>query len=67
MHIQSSLEMVVVDEADLLFSFGHEKDMKQLLRLLCCSNSLLNGLKLFKINNFINKTSFQIYVQNLNL
>lgn len=29
--IQESLEVVVVDEADLLFSFGHEKDMKELL------------------------------------
>lgn len=29
--LKSSVEMVAVDEADLLFSFGHEKDMKELL------------------------------------
>ena len=27
----SNLEMLVVDEADLVFSFGHEGDIKELL------------------------------------
>lgn len=29
--LHSSLEMLVVDEADLLFSFGFEADLKNLL------------------------------------
>lgn len=32
--IQLFLEMLVVDEADLLFAFGFEKDTKKLLQLL---------------------------------
>ncbi|ESN91607.1 hypothetical protein HELRODRAFT_189737 [Helobdella robusta] len=31
LHLKPGLEMVVIDEADLLFSFGYEKDMKELL------------------------------------
>ncbi|XP_067928839.1 probable ATP-dependent RNA helicase DDX56 [Watersipora subatra] len=31
MQLKDSLEMVVVDEADLVFSFGYDTDMKQLL------------------------------------
>ncbi|ESP00430.1 hypothetical protein LOTGIDRAFT_173162 [Lottia gigantea] len=30
--VKSSLEMIVIDEADLVFSFGHEEDMKELLK-----------------------------------
>ena len=29
--VTSSLEMLVVDEADLVFSFGYEGDIKELL------------------------------------
>lgn len=32
MNLKESLQMLVVDEADLLFSFGFEDDIKQLLR-----------------------------------
>ena len=28
--LKDSLEMVVIDEADLIFSFGYEEDMKQI-------------------------------------
>ncbi|XP_035247666.1 probable ATP-dependent RNA helicase DDX56 [Anguilla anguilla] len=31
MNLQSSLEMLVIDEADLIFSFGFESDLKSLL------------------------------------
>ena len=29
--LKSTVEMVVIDEADLLFSFGYEQDMRSLL------------------------------------
>jgi len=29
--LRTSVEMVVIDEADLLFSFGYEQDMRSLL------------------------------------
>jgi len=32
LQLRDSIEMVVVDEADLVFSFGYETDMKTLLR-----------------------------------
>ena len=32
--LKSSVEMVVIDEADLLFSFGYEQDMRSLLTLV---------------------------------
>lgn len=31
LQLQTSLEMLVIDEADLLFSFGFEADLKSLL------------------------------------
>lgn len=30
--LKSSLEIVIIDEADLVFSFGYEDDMKQVLK-----------------------------------
>jgi len=30
--LKSSVEMIVIDEADLLFSFGYEQDMRSLLK-----------------------------------
>ena len=30
LNVKNSLEMVVIDEADLIFSFGYEEDMKQI-------------------------------------
>lgn len=32
MMLKDSLEMLIVDEADLVFSFGFENDLKQILR-----------------------------------
>lgn len=32
LHLKETLEMVVIDEADLVFSFGYETELKQLLR-----------------------------------
>ena len=32
LHLKNSLELLVVDEADLLFSFGYEEDLKSLMR-----------------------------------
>ena len=32
LRLKKSLEMLVIDEADLLFSFGYEEDLKNLLR-----------------------------------
>lgn len=37
MVLKDSVEMVVVDEADLVFSFGYETDMKALLTYGLCS------------------------------
>ena len=34
MEIKNSVEMVVVDEADLVFSFGYESDVKALMRYI---------------------------------
>lgn len=31
LHLKESLEMLVIDEADLVFSFGYEKDLKEVL------------------------------------
>lgn len=33
-NLKHSLEVLVVDEADLVFSFGYEADVKELLRLV---------------------------------
>lgn len=30
--LNTSLEMLVIDEADLIFSFGYENDIKQVLK-----------------------------------
>jgi len=32
--LKTSVEMIVIDEADLLFSFGYEEDMRSLLKLV---------------------------------
>ena len=32
MALKTSMEMLVIDEADLVFSFGYEEDVKALLR-----------------------------------
>lgn len=32
--LKHSLEMLVIDEADLIFSFGHEEDFKKLVAFL---------------------------------
>jgi len=32
LNIKESLEMIVIDEADLVFSFGHEENVKAVLR-----------------------------------
>lgn len=40
LQIKDSVEMVVVDEADLVFSFGYESDMKALMRYIICVESL---------------------------
>ena len=34
--LRDSLEMVVIDEADLVFSFGYETDVKALLTYVAC-------------------------------
>ena len=34
LNLKKSVEMIVVDEADLVFSFGYEKDMKDLIRFV---------------------------------
>ena len=31
LHVKQSVEMVVIDEADLVFSFGYEDEIKELL------------------------------------
>jgi len=35
--LKTSVEMVVIDEADLLFSFGYEQDVRSLLTLVVIS------------------------------
>ena len=37
LNIKESLEMIVIDEADLVFSFGHEENVKAVLRWDKCS------------------------------
>jgi ATP-dependent RNA helicase DDX56/DBP9 len=32
LQLKSSLELLVIDEADLVFSFGYEQDVKSVLR-----------------------------------
>lgn len=32
MNISNTLQMLVIDEADLVFSFGHEEDIKQIIK-----------------------------------
>ena len=32
LHLKESLEMLVVDEADLVFSYGYEDDVKAVLK-----------------------------------
>ena len=32
LQLKTSVEMLVIDEADMVFSFGYEDDVKQLLR-----------------------------------
>ena len=36
--IRDSLEMVVIDEADLVFSFGYEDNVKEFLQYVVCKN-----------------------------
>lgn len=40
LHLKNSLEVLVVDEADLLFSFGYEEDLKTLLRLVLAGGGM---------------------------
>jgi len=39
--LKSTVEMVVIDEADLLFSFGYEHDVRSLLTSVLFSSSFL--------------------------
>ena len=32
LHLKETLELLVIDEADMVFSFGYEHDIKTLLR-----------------------------------
>ncbi|KAF5301820.1 hypothetical protein FQA39_LY10605 [Lamprigera yunnana] len=55
LHLKTTLEMIVIDEADLVFSFGYEKELKQLMgqipnicQAVLASATLSNDVKSLK-------------------
>lgn len=58
--VKKSLEIIVIDEADLIFSFGYETEIQELLRYLLIKKRVSNMLQFF---SFCLLVFYQIFVR----